>query len=193
MSRTFGVTMATALGIAFAGPASAGAPAPARQSWRVASSELSYKLEHKLHTVVGTSHAAQGAAVVDKDGARVMVRVPVKSFDSGNANRNVHMLEVVEGARYPFVVLKGRVSAAALRAAGSRGKVDIDAELDFHGVRTRRRIAVALSHPDAKHLEVSFRFPVSLTAHKIERPSLLFIKVKDNIIISGKVKMELKS
>jgi hypothetical protein len=40
---------------------------------------------------------------------------------------------------------------------------------------------------------VTFEFPESLTAHKIERPSLLFVPVDDEIRIVGSADVTAKS
>ena len=37
-------------------------------------------------------------------------RAPLDSFDSGNSNRDEHMKEAVEAARYPLVELKAATS-----------------------------------------------------------------------------------
>lgn len=163
-----------------------------QQVWRTTASDVSYKLVHKFHTVTGTSHSVEGAAAIGDDSARVQIRIPVKSFESGNANRDAHMLEVVDGAAYPFVSLRGQVPANTLPAVGSRGKVKLNAELDFHGVKERRQIEIEIARPNPKQLFARFQFPVSLTKHKVERPSLLFVKVNDEITITGSFKLEPK-
>ncbi|MBK6849978.1 MAG: YceI family protein [Proteobacteria bacterium] len=168
-------------------------PQAGPQTWRVSAGEVSYRLEHKFHLVEGRSRSVEGLLLIDDAGAKVMVRLPVKSFDSGNANRDAHMLEVVEGARYPFVVLKALVPAPALHLKDAPGaKLALTAELDFHGVKARRTITVAVTRRSPRQMTVTFAFPVSLEAHRVERPSLLFIKVKDAIQLSGTLRLEAK-
>src|SRR5256885_17248982 len=70
-------------------------------------SSLTYHLVHKMHKVDGVSHKVEGKARLMPDGkAQVSVRVPSESFDSANVNRDAHMKEAVEAAKYPFIELK---------------------------------------------------------------------------------------
>src|SRR4051812_38009232 len=70
-------------------------------------SSITYHLVHKLHKFDGISKQVDGKARLLGDGrAQVMVRAAVESFDSGNSNRDEHMKETVEAARFPTVELK---------------------------------------------------------------------------------------
>src|SRR5438067_775098 len=70
-------------------------------------SSIAYVLVHKLHTIHGVSKKVEGKARVAPTGqATVQVRVPVESFDSENVNRDEHMKETVEAAKFPSVELK---------------------------------------------------------------------------------------
>src|SRR4051794_6329614 len=66
-----------------------------------------YTVVHKLHKFSATSKKADGKANIGADGkTQVLVRVPVESFDSDNVNRDAHMKETVEAAKFPTVELK---------------------------------------------------------------------------------------
>ena len=90
--------------LVIASPARAEAP---RVLSTTTGSKITYTLIHKMHTVMGEAKKGiEGKAALGPSGAQVMVRVPVASFDSGNANRDEHMKESVDAARYPMVELK---------------------------------------------------------------------------------------
>jgi hypothetical protein len=38
-----------------------------------------------------------------------LIAVPVKSFDSGDSNRDLHMLQVTRGAQFPLVTVRTRL------------------------------------------------------------------------------------
>ena len=100
------LTLVAALVAAAAAVARAQAPAT---DFNVAPAEssLTYHLVHKMHKVDGTSKKLEGKARLTADGkAQVMVRAPSQSFDSGNVNRDEHMKEAVEAAKYPWIELK---------------------------------------------------------------------------------------
>jgi hypothetical protein len=121
-----------------------------------------------------------------------MARAPVKTFDSGNANRDAHMLEVVEGARFPLVVVRGVLAGFKPQTlSAGPSKVRAQCEVDFHGVKVTQPIDIEVTPVDALHVTATFRFKESLSAHKVERPSLLFIPVDDDLEISGTFRLEL--
>jgi hypothetical protein len=64
--------------------------------------------------------------------------------------------------------------------------------VELHGVAVSHPIDLTLETKDGTHFHVSFEFPESLTAHKIERPSLLFVAVEDLITIAGKAEVTAK-
>jgi hypothetical protein len=160
--------------------------------WVGTSGEVKYVLIHKLHVVEGKSVKTEAIAVLDDAGLKVMARAPVASFDSGNGNRDAHMLEVVDGQTFPLVVFKGVAPGFRLPVAPGRVTVHVQGEVDLHGAKVQRPVDIELEVKDATHILAHFAFDESLTAHKIERPSLLMIPVDDALKISGDLTLELK-
>lgn len=143
-------------------------------------STVRFHVEHKLHQVDGVSRGAEGKAVLDADGAvRAMVRVPVQSFDSGDANRDSHMLQALEAGRFPFVVFKGVGSLAGAAPGGRPVELKLRGELEFHGVKRPVEVPVTVELGQDGSARVRGTFTVSLEAHGVERPSLLFVKLED--------------
>lgn len=165
--------------------------AQAPVDFTVSGGTISYKLIHKLHEIVGTSKKAEGKARILPNGTvQVMVRAPVESFDSGNGNRDAHMLEAVEGSKHPLVELKGVTTGFALPASyPAKVKTKLKGVLTFHGVKNAEDLELELDFADAQHATVSAAFPVSLEDFKVERPSLMFVKVED--ALKMEVRLEL--
>jgi polyisoprenoid-binding protein YceI len=170
---------------------SAVAHAQAGESLSVATAEssLTYHLIHKMHKVHGTSKKVEGKAVITPDGkAQVMVRVPVESFDSENTNRDAHMKEAVEAARYPYVELKAVADGmTAPTSFPSSTKKTFKAQLVFHGVKQIFDIPVDITWKSAGVVEATADFKISLESYKVERPSLLFVKVDDELGLTAKL------
>jgi hypothetical protein len=155
-------------------------------------STLSYHLVHKFHTVTGVSRIIEGKARLLPDGTvQVMVRAPLESFDSGNSNRDEHMLEVTDAARNPYVVLKGVGRVSQPSSFPSEVALRLQGELTL---KTTQPVAVPMTvrfeAPDRASIDT--RFPVSLEQHGVERPSLLFVKVDDRIEIEAKLRLEVE-
>jgi polyisoprenoid-binding protein YceI len=155
------------------------------------SGTVRYTLVHKFHELEGVSKGALAKARVMPDGTlQVMVRVPVESFDSGNANRDAHMLEVLDAARFPNVELKATGRGFSLpQAFPSTLTVRLAGTLTFHGVGQQRDLAVQLTFTDASSVNVDGSLSVSLESFGIERPALLFVKVDDRVDVRWQLSM----
>jgi hypothetical protein len=162
----------------------------ASRTFDVTQGALSYRLVHQFHTVTGVARVVEGKARVLPDGTvQVMVRAPLNAFDSGNSNRDAHMLEATAAPMNPYVILK------AVGALVMPTSFPADVELPLHGeltFKTARPLDVSahLHFDSAERVSVSARFPVSLDAHGIERPSLVFVKVDDRVDIDAQLRME---
>ena len=153
-------------------------------------SVVKFHLHHKMHEVNGRSTQIEGKAILGDDGkVMTMIRIPVASFDTADANRDSHMRETLDASRYPFVIFKGVTSFTVPVAHGKPYDTRLEGELEFHGVRRAISVParVSLTKDGA---EVSAKFPVDLDAHKVERPSLLFIKVDQDVELDAELKLK---
>ena len=159
-------------------------PAAAQTAELAGSGSVEYRLVHKFHKIVGVSKAMAVRGSVDASGLKVMARAQVGTFDSDNTNRDAHMMETVEGEKYPWATVRASLPGFTLPANGSK-KITVQASVELHGVSVTHPIELSVETKDGKTFHVSFEFPESLTAHKIERPSLLFVPVDDEVKIVG--------
>ena len=143
---------------------------------------------HKLHKFAGTSPQGDVRAMISADEVKVQARIPVASFDSQNSNRDTNMQTVVEANKFPYVTLKGTGKPCAL----TKGECDValNANVDFHGVTKPYAVTVHVKQGEGGKLLASFKFDVSVTAHNIERPSLMLMPIDDIMVIDGTAEME---
>jgi polyisoprenoid-binding protein YceI len=147
-------------------------------------SAVRFHLHHKMHEVDGRTSAVEGKAVIEPDGkVLAMVRIPVTSFDSGDANRDANMRETLEAGRYPFVVFKGVSSLVTPVAYGSSAPTTLRGELEFHGVKRPVEVPVTVEFKEDGTAKVRGKLGVSLDAFQVKRPALLFVKVDDQCTI----------
>ncbi|MBC8154080.1 MAG: YceI family protein [Bacteroidetes bacterium] len=141
-------------------------------------SMVSYTMKHAIHKWDAVSRDVNCAMNFNEETKRiegVAVSMKVASFDSENASRDSHGLEVMESLKYPNVTF---VSQDVQTDA--EGKLTIKGTLTFHGVA--KPIVVQATRKDAaSQLTVVGGFDVSLTAHNVERPSFLGIKTDDTM------------
>ncbi len=138
-------------------------------------SRLTYFLSHPLHEVEATSKDV--VYRLDVDPANHLIKgvsasVDVTTFDSGNSNRDSHAMEVVDALTYP------EASFVSSSVSQNGDSVKVTGNLTFHGVTKEITIPAALKWA-ANRLDVNGGFEISLTAFKIDRPSLLMIPVSD--------------
>lgn len=151
-------------------------------------STVSYHVLHPLHHVVGVSHRLTGEPKVTAGPNPDLVlplqlAIPIRSFDSGNRNRDRNMLQVMHAGRYPDVLLEIRsVKWASKRTEGSKTTAEGKAlgDLTMNGVT--RPVDVQLSgYVEGNRMLVDARFSLLLSDFSVERPSLLFRQVDDQV------------
>jgi hypothetical protein len=171
-----------------AGPDAAGAPTlPA--TWIAGDgSTIAYHLVHKFHSVEGIARSVEAKVrLAPGGGAQFAVRARLAEFDSGNSNRDAHMMEVTEAGRFPYVTVKGAAEGVRVDALPADVTLPLRVRLELHGVSRELEVAARIHFASPQRAEVAATFPVSLTAHGVERPSLLFVKVDDRIEIVARL------
>jgi len=149
-----------------------------------AKSAIQFTVIHKLHRVEGKSNEIEGKAVVKDDGTvQAMVRVSVASFRSGDANRDEHMLEALEAGKFPYVVFKGVAQLPPGRAVPIPS-LEMQGEVQLHGVTRPMRVSLSLAPQRDRSIRGQGSFDISLDAHGIQRPSLMFVKIEDTCHIT---------
>ena len=172
-----------------AAAARADAPAATATLLELKQTTLSYLLVHKLHEVKATCQTAEGRVSVSPGGpVRVQVRAKVACFDSGNGNRDTHMREVTHEALHPFVSIKGSIDSLSLPLAAPLEKT-LNAKVELNGESQTVAIPITLSQV-GNQIRGKLKFNVSLEAFKIERPSLLLVKVEDQLTLEGELLFE---
>ncbi|WP_342377542.1 YceI family protein [Myxococcus stipitatus] len=149
------------------------------------SSSLTYKLHHPAHEVVGKAKPSDGKARLMPDGTlQVAVRANIKDFDSGNGNRDAHMMEVTEMAKFPIVDFKGVAKGVTMPTAfPAKVPVTLKGKLTFHGVTQDVEVPLTVVFKSATEVTTEGSFDISLDAYKVERPSLLMVKVDDKLVL----------
>ena len=145
--------------------------------WALEKSTLTYHVSHPLHESEGVSRAAKGKGVCHAGGCDFLIAAPVKSFESGDSNRDLHMLQVVRGAQFPMVVVRFRLPEDAV----SQPNIHADLEVEFAG-HTAHYKQVPFQHTiQGSENRISGTIPAKMSEFQIEPPSLLAIPTKDEI------------
>jgi hypothetical protein len=145
--------------------------------WVLDQSTLTYHVSHALHQVDGVSHVARGKGVCQAGQCDFLIAVPVKSFDSGDSNRDLHMLQVARGAQFPIVTVRTRIPEAA-RGSSS---IQADLEVEFAGQKVQYKQVPFQSVTKGTEIQISGTIPATVSDFKIDPPKLLGIAIKNEI------------
>ena len=145
--------------------------------WVLDQSTLSYHMSHPMHQVDGVSHAAKGKGTCHAGQCSFLIAAPVKSFDSGDTNRDLHMLEATRGAQFPMVVVRTSFPEAATTSS----TLDADLEIQFAGQTAHYAHVVFQRSADGNTVHITGTIPATCSDFKIDRPSFLTVAIKNEI------------
>jgi hypothetical protein len=149
----------------------------AEKAWLLDQSTLTYHVSHPLHQTEGISHAARGKGVCGAGQCDFIIAVPVKSFDSADSNRDLHMLQSARGAQFPIVSVRTRLPEAELASTS----IHVDLEIQFAGQSAQFKQVPFQLATQGTQIRISGTIPATLSDFKIDPPSLLAIPVKNEM------------
>jgi hypothetical protein len=155
-------------------------PGPAARAdgqWVLEQSTLTYHVSHPLHQTEGVSNAARGKGVCHAGECDFLIAVPVKSFDSGDSNRDLHMIQASRGAQYPLVTVRTRLP----EAASASTTIHADLEIQFAGQTAQYKQLPFQLVKQGNDIRISGTIPATLSDFKIDPPSLLTFPVKNEM------------
>ena len=157
---------------------SAGFCADLKGNWILEKSEITYQIKHPLHGATGKSLSAKGKGVCYGEVCKFLIAVPVKSFDSGDSNRDLHMIQTVRGGDNPLIEVNVRFSAAGHK--GLPKVIDADVEISFAGKKFKySKVKLTVEPWGADGAHVTGTIPLNIKDFAIEPPSLLGVPISD--------------
>jgi hypothetical protein len=145
--------------------------------WTLEQSTLSYHMSHPMHEVNGVSHAAKGKGVCKAGQCDFLIAVPVKTFDSGDSNRDLHMMEATRGAQFPMVTVRTRFA----ESAGQSPTFFADLDVEFAGQQAHYSHVEFQRTTQGNETRITGTVPATCSDFKIERPSFLTVPIKNEI------------
>jgi hypothetical protein len=147
--------------------------------WILEQSKLSYHVLHPLHETNGVSRAARGKGICHEAQCDFLIAVPVKSFDSGDGNRDLHMLQAARGAQFPLVQVRTRLPESAQSASS----LQLDLEIEFAGQKVAYKQVPFQLTAQSNSVKITGTIPATLSDFKIDPPKLLTVPVKNELPI----------
>lgn len=154
--------------------------AAADSQWVLQQSTLTYSVSHPLHHIEGVSHAARGKGICHAGQCQFLIAVPVNTFNSGDSNRDLHMIQAVRGAQYPMVMVRTQLPESEIKP----GSIHADLQVQFAGQTANYKQVSLQLVTEGKDIRLTGTIPATLTDFKIPPPSLLTIPIKNEIPVS---------
>lgn len=140
-------------------------------------SSVMYFMSHPMHDWDASAKSFKTVILYD-DAAKsinsVAVAISVRSFDSGNSNRDSEMVAVLDALKHPNVTF----TSSDVKQNGDA--LTLNGKLTFKGV-TKPFVVTAVRKDAKSLLTVSGKMNVNMTDFDVKPPSLLGISVRENI------------
>lgn len=149
-------------------------------NYNLAESKVSYTVNHAFKKATGISKSAKGKARCNARECEVLIAVPVNTFDSGDSNRDLHMLETVRAALFPVLTVRGNIESSLL----TKPSFTTQFQVEFAG-KTATVSGVVLKLDAAGGvLKATGSLTLRLSQFAIKPPSLLGLSVDDEVPIT---------
>ena len=142
---------------------------------------ITYEMSHPLHDWSGVSKDVKSVIVTDDKKEtikRVAVTVKIASFDSQNANRDSHCIEVTEALKFPNI----NFVSSNIEQNGDNLKVTGD--LTFHGYKKKITFDATKKKIGNNKIQVNGGFSINMKDFKVDPPSLMGISSDEMIKLS---------
>lgn len=146
-------------------------------NWVLEQSTVPYHMTHPIHHVEGISHAAKGKGVCHSGECDFLIAVPVKSFDSGDSNRDLHMLQATRGAQFPMVIVRTQFPEAATTSP----TIYADLDVQFAGQTAHYKRVSFQRATQGNEVRIAGTIPATCSDFKIIPPSFLTVPIKNEI------------
>jgi polyisoprenoid-binding protein YceI len=143
---------------------------------------IQYTVNHTFHKATAVSNNFTCNIDFDPDARQVQkvaVSAAVGTFDSKNSNRDSNAMEAVEALKFSSV----KFISSSVNSAGA--KLSVKGNLTFHGI-TKEISFNAEQKTEGSKLTIQGSFKISLDEYKVERPSLLGMKIDDDVLVEFK-------
>jgi len=138
-------------------------------------SVINYTGKHFLHKWSAENKNISGLIQIENETiSNIGVIAKVSDFRSGNSNLDSNSLRVLDALKFPNVIFK------STSIKQDNEQIIIDGIMNFHGIEKDINISAKVVQID-ESIQLSGKFSVFLTEFLIDRPSLLTMKVDDEI------------
>jgi polyisoprenoid-binding protein YceI len=189
----YGAKLSLVVGFCMSLPALAQAEAKTFRIGGNSQSRATFVSDAPLETMTGKTNKVTGTLTVDPADitqAKGSFKVSVKSLDTGNDLRDEHLQGDgwLDAKNNPFIhfeiteVVLGKKGSVELKQ-GKETRVEVRGNFTAHGI-TKPVTATGRVKWSGDQIQIKADFPVKLTDHDISVPSIVRLKVANDIAVS---------
>ena len=147
--------------------------------YKVGNSMVTYFGDHYLHKWEGSTDDIRGDVQYDENQKQYncSVVIPISTFSSGNDSRDSNMLIYCKAFDFPNI----RFESKSIQV--NTNTLDIKGTIEFAGERKEIKTVAQLKALEDDQFSIEGEFGVMLSEFDIDRPSLLFVKMEDLVLI----------
>ncbi len=139
------------------------------QTYELTEGTARFKVKIPLKSIDIESQEVKGKVVCAEE-CEFLLAVPIKSFTSGDSNRDLNMRDATDEGQFKWAEARGKFPPSVWSSTAET----INATVKFHGVSTVYPVRISEHGRKAG-------FTLNLENHKIERPSLFMVKIDNEI------------
>ena len=145
----------------------------------VEKSQITYLGDHYLHKWEGSTSEISGNVFYDDKTKQYncSVAVPLSTFSSGNDSRDSNMLIYCKAFDFPDIIFE----STSIKV--NENSLDIEGTVEFAGRKKEIKSVAQLNTLQDNYFSIEGEFGIMLSEFDIERPSLLFVKMEDLVVI----------
>lgn len=146
-------------------------------SWNLSRGTAQYEVKHLIKKVTSESKEIKGKIRCESEICEFLIAIPVKSFVSSDANRDLNMQQVIEASKYPVTTAKGTFPQNKIPQEGT---FVLPIEVKFHD-KTASYKAEIRNHNNG---HFSSKISIDLDKHSIVKPSLFGIAIDNEVLLT---------
>jgi len=154
--------------------------ANAQKFWQTSTGKIDFFSKTPVEDI--EAHSKTAGAIINSETGQLAFKVPIKSFKFPNNLMEEHFNEnYMESEKYPDGSFTGKLEPVVDFKKPGVYPVKANGKLKIHGVEVDRELSGTMTITAEKTATLVCELDVVLADHKIERPSLVLVKIAEKI------------
>jgi len=154
----------------------------AQKFWQTSTGKIDFFSKTPVEDI--EAHSKSAGAIINTETGQLAFKIPIKSFRFPNSLMEEHFNEnYMESVKYPDGSFSGKLEPLLDFKTPGVYPVKAKGKLKIHGVEVDRELIGTITVKDDKTATLVSELEVPLADHKIERPTLVLVKIAEKIAV----------